>query len=201
VRKLFVFFFPFVSLGFACLTPLCRSDLLFKISEWQNYIVGAISPWINLDAVDPLLRADSVAAFRQELAWSSHISMSAVILPTPSAFPYNYAHVVAEALQTSSYAQLMVRIPMLSRKALLAESGADREAVLQQKSHLGRPLHDSWEWWNTLREMCDHHHNLNLALEVTADLPSKEVCDDSCFFLTTLLFPKNYSRGFFISIL
>lgn len=146
--------------------------------------MGAISPWINLDAVDPLLRADSVAAFRQELAWSSHISMSAVILPTPSAFPYNYAHVVADALQSSSYAQLMVRIPMMSRKALLAESGSEREAVLSQMSHLGRPLHDSWEWWNTLREMCDHHHNLNLALEVTADLPSKEVC----FILSTFFF-------------
>jgi protein arginine N-methyltransferase 5 len=71
---------------------------LFKISEWSNYIVGKISPWIALDAIDEGLRADSVAAFKQELAWASHLSMSAVVLPTPSNLPYNYAHVISQAL-------------------------------------------------------------------------------------------------------
>ncbi len=155
--------------------PLTRSDLLFKTSEWSNYVVGTVSPWISLDAVDEGLRKDSMAAFKQELAWASHLSMSAVVLPTPTAFPYNYAHVIAEAMNQAHWTQFMVRVPMMSRKALLATAGKERDAVLEERTHLGRPLHDSWEWWNTLREMCDHHNNLTLALEVTADLPSAEV--------------------------
>ncbi len=50
-------FFPF------CASHIrARSDLLFSTSEWANFVVGAISPWISLDAKDPQLRLDSVAA-------------------------------------------------------------------------------------------------------------------------------------------
>lgn len=118
-----------------------------------------------------------MAAFKQELAWASHLSMSAIVLPTPTAFPYNYAHVLAQSAKQVSWAQFMVRVPMMSRKCALATEGAERDAVMAVKSHLGRPLHDSWEWWNTLREMCDHHNNITVALEVTADLPSKLVLE------------------------
>lgn len=102
------------------LTCFARSDLLFSTSEWSNYIVGAISPWIALDAKDPQLRLDSVAAFKQELAWASHLSMSAVVLPPPTAFPYNYAHVLSQAAKQAHWAQFMVRVPMISRKCALA---------------------------------------------------------------------------------
>jgi protein arginine N-methyltransferase 5 len=154
------------------------AEPFWQTSDWSNYIVGTVSPWINLDAVDEGLRKDSMAAFKQELAWASHLSMSAVVLPTPSAVPYNYAHMVADAMAQSQWTQFMVRVPMMSRRAALAAAGEERDAVLAEKNVTGRPLHDSWEWWNTLREMCDHHNNLTLALEVTADLPSAEVSED-----------------------
>ncbi len=142
-----------------------------------------------MDAEDESLKRDSVAAFKQEIAWASHLSMSAVVLPTPCAMPYNYAHNLVETLHQSHWAQFMVKVPMVSRKMQLCETDAELAAVTSQKSHLGRPLHDSWEWWNTLREMCDHHNNLTVALELTADLPSAEVSFFFffCFLVTRII--------------
>jgi hypothetical protein len=31
---------------------------------------------------------------------------------------------------------------------------------------------DTWQWWNALRVLCDHHASLAPVLELTEDLPS-----------------------------
>lgn len=121
------------------------------------------------------------------------------MLPPPGPYPYNYAHLLSQAAKQAHWAQFMVRVPMMSRQCALALAGPERDAVMATKSLLGRPLHDSWEWWNTLREMCDHHNNVTLALEITADLPAQEVLDKwaaepiKFLFVPTTIFVFNKS--------
>lgn len=50
-----------------------------------------MSEWINPDADDARLKADSVAALRQELAWAGHLGLQAVMLP-PVKQPLRSAH-------------------------------------------------------------------------------------------------------------
>ena len=50
-----------------------------------------MSEWINPDADDTRLKADSVAALRQELAWAGHLGLQAVMLP-PVKQPLRSAH-------------------------------------------------------------------------------------------------------------
>ena len=54
-------------------------------------VVGSISTWIDPDSRDPLLKAQSVATLRQQLAWAGHLGLQAVLLP-PLPQPLRCAH-------------------------------------------------------------------------------------------------------------
>lgn len=39
--------------------PLTRSDKVIKVSEWNTLIVTKLSPWIQLDSKDDIVRRNS----------------------------------------------------------------------------------------------------------------------------------------------
>jgi hypothetical protein len=72
----------------------------------------------------------------------------------------------------------MVRVPMMSRKCALATEGRERDAVMEIKSHLGRPLHDSWE---VPRELSPHllqkaHRRLSVVEHVARNVRPSQQC-------------------------
>lgn len=148
--------------------PFAGSDLVLSPSQWGSHVVGKISSWIDLDSEDEILRLDSEIALKQEIAWASHLSLQACLLPSPRGDSCgNYARCVNQILQSLNSMQLWLRMPL--EKAEHADDGTINEKC----DHVGEgPMLDTWEWWNSFRSLCDHHSQLSVALDILSSLPS-----------------------------
>jgi protein arginine N-methyltransferase 5 len=82
--------------------PLTRSDLLLDSGRWSSQVIGRLSPWLNLDAAHEGTRKNSELAFKQELAWATHLQVQAVFLPHLPYACLNYARVVNQVVWISS---------------------------------------------------------------------------------------------------
>ncbi|KAK6116946.1 hypothetical protein DH2020_049321 [Rehmannia glutinosa] len=155
--------------------PFAGSDLVLSPSQWSSHVVGKISSWIDLDSEDETLRKDSEIALKQEIAWASHLSLQACLLPTPKGTSCaNYAKCLNQILQNLGSMQLWLRIP-------LEKSEDDTDA--SSPDFMGEGHNDSWELWNSFRLLCEHHSQLSVALDILSSLPSaSSVCTMS--FLT-----------------
>ncbi|XVF10521.1 hypothetical protein REPUB_Repub07fG0190200 [Reevesia pubescens] len=140
--------------------PFAGSDLVLSPSQWSSHVVGKISPWIDLDSEDEILRMDSEITLKQEIAWATHLSLQACLLPSPKgASCANYARCVNQIVQGLSNMQLWLRIPLLKTDDDSLDVDSDN-------------LMDSWELWNSFRLICEHHSQLSLALDILSTLPS-----------------------------
>lgn len=64
-------------LEFDCLNFL---TLIFINSEWNNNIVGKISPWIDLDSEIEHVRLNSEKAFHEEINYAQHLALSCIMV-------------------------------------------------------------------------------------------------------------------------
>lgn len=143
--------------------PVSGSDLVLGPAQWSSHVVGKISSWIDLDSDDELLRRDSEISLKQELAWASHLSLQACLLPTPKGLSCaNYARCVNQILQSSNNMQLWLRLPLRKH---------EDDDPIDDYSLGGDPI-DSWETWNSFRLLCEHSSQLSVALDVLSSLPS-----------------------------
>ncbi|CAM9973609.1 unnamed protein product [Phaeothamnion confervicola] len=93
--------------------PLTRSDTLLDSRSWGSLVVGKVSEWIELDAPGAEARKAAEQAFKQEMAWASHLSMAAVVVPPPDGkMCANYARCLNQVVQELTYVQVWMRIPM-----------------------------------------------------------------------------------------
>ncbi|KAL1346776.1 hypothetical protein HN51_020327 [Arachis hypogaea] len=140
--------------------PFAGSDLVMSPSQWSSHVVGKISSWIDLDSEDETIRMDSETTLKQEIAWASHLSLQACLLPAPKGTSCgNYARCVNQILQGLSNMQLWLRIPLVKPDDDSADGKNDT-------------LVDSWETWNSFRLLCEHHSLLSVALDILGTLPS-----------------------------
>ncbi|MQL94125.1 hypothetical protein Taro_026774 [Colocasia esculenta] len=147
--------------------PFAASDLVVAPSQWSSHVVGKISSWIDLDSKDEQLRKDSEITLKQEIAWASHLSLQACLLPFPrGASCGNYARCVNQILQGLNNMQLWLRVPLV--KSDLMEDDTKHE----NSCHMSEDVLDSWELWNSFRLLCEHHNQLSVALDVLSSLPS-----------------------------
>eukprot|EP00898_Chlorokybus_atmophyticus_P004141 jgi/Chlat1/4728/Chrsp30S04763 len=154
-------------------TPvLVGSDLLLNSTQWTS---RRASTWIDLDSPDQVVQRDSEAALRQELSWATYLSLQACLLPTPRALNCaNYARCVNQLMATVHNMQLWLQIPLVDDAMLAAEdSGKEDELFLEREAVSRRPLHDTWEWWNMFRSLCEHNSLLSPLLFITPSLPSQ----------------------------
>lgn len=144
--------------------PVAGSDLVLSPAQWSSHVVGKLSSWIDLDSEDKILRLDSEITLKQEIAWASHLSLQACLLPTPrGASCANYARCVNQILQGLNNMQLWLRIPL---------EKTDDDAMDGTHDDLNGGQTDSWELWNSFRLLCEHHSQLFIALDVLSSLPS-----------------------------
>ncbi|DAZ97411.1 TPA: hypothetical protein N0F65_011295 [Lagenidium giganteum] len=168
------------------LGPMSRSDLVLDSRGWTSSVIGGVSKWINLDSSCPRVRLAAEKVFKQEIAWASHLSVPAVLLPTPSAQKCsNYARVLNQSATQAQYLQFWVRVPLTTRPHPLAVCASNRQGPSSDKCVEGdddaasfSEVDDNgpspWEAWDALRSMCEYHPKVGVALELTADLPSPE---------------------------
>ncbi|AQK60999.1 Protein arginine N-methyltransferase 1.5 [Zea mays] len=147
--------------------PVSASDLILGPAQWSNHVVGKISEWIDLDSEDERLRLDSELTLKQEIAWASHVSLQACVLPAPRrSFCGNYARVVNQILQGLTNMHLWLRLPL--EKSEPMDDDLDK---IKNNSHTSEIV-DSWELWNSFRLLCDHSSQLCVALDILSTLPS-----------------------------
>ena len=151
--------------------PFARSDLLLNSTQWSSQVVGKTSPWIDADSASAPSRRDGEAALRQELMWAAHLSLHAVLLPTPSFSAANYARVVNQFLSALSSTALWVRVPVVAPEAEAAAARGDDET---SESTTRR---DPFEAWANFRALCEGHPQLGVCLDVGAALPTDEEID------------------------
>ena len=97
--------------------PFTRSDTVLHSGQWGSQIVGMLSPWLRLDAAAEPTRRRSEAAFLQEIAWASHLTISTLLLPPPGLDCLNYARHVNQAALSAPHLQLLVRVPLCAPAA------------------------------------------------------------------------------------
>ncbi|KAG9450145.1 hypothetical protein H6P81_010110 [Aristolochia fimbriata] len=140
--------------------PVAASDLVLSPSQWSSHVVGKISTWIDLDSEDENIRMDSEIALKQEIAWASHLSLQACLLPSPQGPSCsNYARCVNQILQGQNNMQLWLRIPLV-------------KSEIMEDDSVGEHSVDTWEWWNSFRLLCEHPSQLAVALDVLRSSPS-----------------------------
>lgn len=149
--------------------PLTRSDLCLSSNDWSNLVVGKISPWLQLDSPNYKVRRNSEIALQQELSYTAHLGLPAVVLQLENGNCANLARCLNEhILSTYCPQQYWIHVPMLS-----AED--QKDPVLEEEEETERVPEDTWQWWNTFRSLCDWSKKLDVLLEVTADLPEDEM--------------------------
>ncbi|PIA44062.1 hypothetical protein AQUCO_01800245v1 [Aquilegia coerulea] len=148
----------------AAVLPFAGSDLVLSPAQWSSHVVGKISSWIDLDSEDEVLRQDSETVLRQEIAWASHLSLQACLLPSPRGTSCgNYARCVNQILQGLNNMQLWLRVPL---------EKSDDDAMDGNSDQAIGGYTDTWQWWNSFRLLCEHHSQLSIALDVMSSLPS-----------------------------
>ncbi|RXH72535.1 hypothetical protein DVH24_012219 [Malus domestica] len=100
--------------GVSGVLPFAGSDLVLSPSQCSGHVIGKVSSWIDLDSEDEILRCDSETTLKQEIAWASHLSLQACLLPAPRGKSCaNYARCVNQLLQGLSSTQLWLRLPLV----------------------------------------------------------------------------------------
>jgi len=135
--------------------PFTRSDLLLDSSSWSAFVVGKISS-VMADSNCLQTRKHADATISEEVAWAAHLSLPAILFPTPFPSYHNYAKILRRS--TLEYrGQIWVRIPM----------------TLSSEADIGQ----TWEWWNQIRILSEHQPRVLVALEMSADLPDEKFID------------------------
>jgi protein arginine N-methyltransferase 5 len=141
-------------------------------AQLSNQIVGKISAWIDPDAEDPEVRRASAAALREELAWASHLTVQACLLPAPrqGARAATYARLINHAIVSNAASMaLWLLVPACSPAAAAADAADAAAEGAEERAPSAAD--DSWEWWSAMRFACHHATRLSAALEVGPDLP------------------------------
>jgi len=174
-------------------TAFTRSDYLLSSDYWKSVIVGKTSEYLDLDSADTEIRVNSVKQFKQEVSWAAHLSLSSIIVPSPTGpLCPNYAHIINQSLKSLMFMKIWVRVPLTSPKQSLDISNNNNNTTA---------IDNTWEWWNNLRTLCENSSNLFPVLELTTNLPSEEQLLQwlgepiKCVIIPTSIFLTN-SAGF-----
>ena len=166
--------------------PFTRSDLLLNSVRWNRNVVGTTSPWLQLDSPHEAFRRQSEAALRQEIAWACHLTLDAVILPSPTADAANYAHTVHQLAIANPHLQFLIRVPLCPPEQPIAaaaaqvgaaaaggavDGAADDAAEAPGADGGSEACNRAWRSWNRLRCLCEHACNIGMALEFGIDIP------------------------------
>lgn len=82
---------------------ITRSDMVLDSRGWTSSVVGVLSKWIDVDSPFDDLQKRSEVAFKQEIAWATHLSVPAIVLGTPKRNCVQLAHLVNQVANSAMY--------------------------------------------------------------------------------------------------
>lgn len=174
--------------------PFTRSDIVLNSSDWNCAVVGKLCTYLDMESDDLERRKTSENILNQELVYSIHLALPAVLIQLNRPDNVNLARFISTKLVSRSNCvrQVWVQVPMTAYSVA---------ANYYRQNKENEPEPNTWEWWDTFRSICNFDSKLYVALEVTADLP----CDlyisrwlgepVKCLIISTEIFLTN-KRGF-----
>lgn len=170
--------------------PFTRADLVLTSQDWNILVVGKICPYLDCESSDLERRKMSEHILNQELAYSIHLALPAILIKLNRPNNINLARVISTKLTSKSNCvrQVWVQVPMTAISVAANYYRQNRES---------EPEPNTWEWWNHFRSICNFDSKLGVALELTADLPS-DICISrwlgepvKCLIISTEIFVTN----------
>lgn len=175
--------------------PQSRSDMVLTSKDWCSLIVGKLSPWLQLDSPNDILRQNSEKAIMQELNFASHLGVPAIMISLNSSNCINLARTLNEHIQCGNNHQYWIKVP-------LAAPVDELDDIFDHDNKEDKVwVEDTWTWYNKFRSVCESNKKMGIALEFTADLPTIDILDRwigesvKCIIIPTTLFLTN-KRGF-----
>ncbi|RUS81094.1 hypothetical protein EGW08_011134 [Elysia chlorotica] len=152
---------------------LTRSDMCLSSQDWGSLVVGKVSPWLQLDADFYNTRKNSEQALKEELTWSAHLGLPAVLMPLNSGKCSNQSQCLNEYMASSYFQQqYWIQVPLLSPADQCDPVIEGIDDDMEEEN-----LEDTWQWWDKFRSLCDSNRRLGVALELTPDLPSEALME------------------------
>ena len=78
--------------------------------DWNNIIVGKLSPYINVDSNDLTVRKQSEELLNQELAYASHLGLPAIMLTLRGPHNTNLARIIHNKMQSGCIYQVLLHL-------------------------------------------------------------------------------------------
>ncbi|XP_012285156.1 protein arginine N-methyltransferase 5 [Orussus abietinus] len=169
--------------------PFTRSDMILCSSDWNNLVIGKISPYIKVDCKHLPTRKNHEEMLLQEMALANHLGLPAITLKLTGSIEknINLARILFDKMASACNFQVWIQVPM-ENPFKQVQTHRDQDEVL---------VESPWEWWNAFRMVCDFDRKLGVALLVSHDLPEQEEIDRwlgepvRCLVLPTSLFISN----------
>lgn len=145
--------------------PFDYQDVLFVSTQFCGQVVGRTSAWIDPDADDEDLRAESAAALLNELSWAAHLGVQAVVVPCPRQnnrrSHANLARIINQVMSGLSSMAIWLELPYDNRKAALDTAESSPQDGLA----------DSWDVWSRICTLCEGSALLGSFLDLGSQVP------------------------------
>ncbi|XP_049602322.1 protein arginine N-methyltransferase 5 [Syngnathus scovelli] len=155
--------------------PQTRSDLLLCGRDWNTLIVGKQSPWIDTDCEVETVRRSSEAALAQELHFSAYLGLPVFMMFLNGPHKANLARVLLNHIQSGHHTtNFWIRVPLMAPEDMREDLIENEPVTCIDETTIDEK---TWNWWHSLRTLCDYNKRIFLAIEVGADIPSETVID------------------------
>ncbi|KAI5642510.1 PRMT5 arginine-N-methyltransferase domain-containing protein [Phthorimaea operculella] len=145
--------------------------MVLSPQDWTTRIVAKLSPYLNVDCLNPVVRARHEDCLYEELLYCRGLGVPAILLSLHGRESYNLARLLHTFYETTHHPTLIwTHIPMLCRRTMRNPSSL--EAIDDEEAY-----NETWHWWSKFHELMDYDKRVGVVLELTADLPSKEIVD------------------------
>ncbi|KAB7501407.1 Protein arginine N-methyltransferase 5 [Armadillidium nasatum] len=170
-----------------------RSDLLLTSSDWNSLVVGRLSQTscVLCESEEWTVRSNHEAALQQELTYAAHLGLPAIMVSLTSARCVNLARLLHNRVAAGVSYQVWVKV------SLQAPCDLSRQLRSDMPEFDSDFMTDTWTWWNRFHSIANIEKKIGVALEITADLPEKDVMERwlgepiRCAILPTSIFLTN----------
>lgn len=162
-----------VSVTWPSLPSLTPADTTLEPGNSNSYLIGIVSPWIDLGSHDPIIAHISRQVLNVEVAYAAFCGINNLLVYGPSSARQNiqFARDVREALGLGPYLHLYILLPMTGElesdhgdlthlSEMINEPDFDQEDEIPNNTD----LYSSWDTWNTIRTMCSYSQKLSIGM-------------------------------------
>ena len=123
--------------------------------------------WIDPDNQNDNIRRTAFEILEEEISWSVHLGLQAVILPPPSRSSINYSRIINQLCSKNSrQQQLWLQIPL--ENAIHYRDV--KSSLVDTSEEISEDSYDSWETWRDISIYCNYTKKLGVALVISEDL-------------------------------